>query len=116
MAKITLGIDISKAKFDIAVLLADNKVKTKKFENKINGFSALIEWLDKLGIQDFHACMEATGNYGQALATWGISNISVIRYAFETQEIQTMHLDVKNDVFSNTYFSVHCSKIRYFTR
>ena len=36
MAKITLGIDISKAKFDAAVLLVDNKVKTKKFENKID--------------------------------------------------------------------------------
>jgi transposase len=70
MAKITLGIDISKAKFDAAVLLADNKVKTKKFDNKTNGFSALIEWLDKLGIQDFHACMEATGSFGQALATY----------------------------------------------
>jgi len=70
MAKITLGIDISKAKFDAAVLLADNKVKTKKFDNKINSFLALIEWLDKIGIQDFHACMEATGNYGQALATY----------------------------------------------
>lgn len=70
MAKITLGIDISKAKFDAAVLLADNKVKTKKFDNKINSFSALLEWLNKLGVQDFHACMEATGNYGQALATY----------------------------------------------
>lgn len=84
MTKITLGIDISKAKFDAALLLSDNKVKTKKFDNKTNGFLALIEWLNKLGIQDFHACMEATGNYGQALATYldnGGYRVSVVNPA-----------------------------------
>jgi transposase len=65
-----IGIDISKSKFDAAILLANNKVKTKKFDNKHSGFEALVEWAKKQRFQDFHTCMEATGNYGEALATF----------------------------------------------
>lgn len=65
-----IGIDISKAKFDVAILLENNKVKTKKFDNTRSGFVAFIEWAKKQELQVFHACMEATGNYGEALATF----------------------------------------------
>lgn len=71
MSKITLGIDISKSKFDVALLLY-NKVKTKKFNNNSNGFSEMIEWLNKKDakVKDLHICMEATGAYSEALATY----------------------------------------------
>ena len=69
MSKIVLGIDISKTKFDAALLL-DAKVKTKKFDNKSNGFSEMVEWLNKKDAKDLHICMEATGVYGEALATY----------------------------------------------
>lgn len=69
MSKSFLGIDISKSKFDVALLLED-KVKTKKFDNKIKGFLELLEWLKKKNVTDLHVCMEATGNYGDALATY----------------------------------------------
>ncbi len=69
MTKTTLGIDISKAKFDVALLMND-KVKHKKFDNKTNGFSQFVEWLNSYKIQDLHICMEATGIYGEALATF----------------------------------------------
>lgn len=65
-----IGIDVSKLMFDAAILLKNQKIKTKKFDNKHSGFEALIEWAKKQGLQDFHACMEATGNYGEALATF----------------------------------------------
>jgi transposase len=64
-----LGIDISKSTFDVALLLED-KVKTKKFDNKIKGFSELLEWLKKKEVADLHVCMEATGTYGEALAAY----------------------------------------------
>ncbi|HQY22316.1 MAG TPA: IS110 family transposase [Gammaproteobacteria bacterium] len=64
-----LGVDISKATFDVA-LLANDKVKTKKFNNKNKGFLELIEWLKNKNITTLHVCMEATGNYGDALATY----------------------------------------------
>lgn len=69
MPKHILGIDVSKSKFDIALLLKDT-VKTKKFTNNSEGFLALADWLDEKEITELHACMEATGNYGDALATY----------------------------------------------
>lgn len=70
MSKIyVLGVDISKSTFDVALLL-EGKVKTKKFDNKTKGFSDLLEWLKKKEVADLHVCMEATGIYGDALATY----------------------------------------------
>ena len=65
--KVTLGIDISKKRFDVA-LLRDNKLKQKKFDNTPKGFVALEKWLAFHKVTDVHACMEATGGYGEALA------------------------------------------------
>jgi transposase len=70
MSRSVLGIDISKAKFDVALLLVDGKVKTKKFANNSNGFSELVDWLIKKNVKGLHACMESTGNYGEALSTF----------------------------------------------
>ena len=65
-----LGIDISKAKFDVALLVAGKIKKTHIFENAPDGFKALSNWLLKQGISSVSACMEATGCYGDALATY----------------------------------------------
>jgi len=65
-----LGIDISKAKFDVALLVAGKVKKTHVFENAPDGFKALSNWLLKQGVTSASACMEATGCYGDALATW----------------------------------------------
>ena len=65
-----LGIDISKAKFDVALLVAGKVKKTHIFENAPDGFKALSNWLLKQDIHSVSACMEATGCYGEALATW----------------------------------------------
>lgn len=64
-----LGIDISKQKFDCAVLI-DGKVKHKTCKNSAEGFEALALWLERQGIGKVHACLEATGNYGEDLATY----------------------------------------------
>ena len=42
-----LGIDISKAKFDVALLVAGKVKKTHVFENAPDGFKALSNWLLK---------------------------------------------------------------------
>jgi transposase len=67
----SLGIDISKKDFDVA-LLKGNKFKNKKFLNNPIGFSALLSWLQAADVivSDVHACMEATGVYGESLATF----------------------------------------------
>jgi transposase len=69
MSTSVLGIDIAKQKFDIALLL-EGKTKHKTCKNSAEGFEALILWLEKQGSQKVHACLEATGNYGEDLATY----------------------------------------------
>lgn len=61
-----LGIDIAKAKFDC--YLSPNQ-KHKVFKNNSQGYAELSIWLVTQGVAKVHACMEATGNYGDALAT-----------------------------------------------
>ena len=70
MSKITLGIDVSKAKFDAAILFETNKVKTKKFENNRSGFEEMTAWLRQYDALEAHVCLEATGSYSEALATY----------------------------------------------
>jgi transposase len=65
--KTVLGIDLAKKKFDVA-LLNNGKCRSKVFENNPAGFSALFTWLAKNCAETVHACMEATGTYGEALA------------------------------------------------
>ena len=65
-----LGIDISKAKFDVALLVYGKVKKSRVFENNLVGFKALSHWLVKQDITHLQACMEATGTYGDELATY----------------------------------------------
>lgn len=67
-ARFILGIDISKKHFDAALLLPSGKRKNKKFANTLQGFQELLEWLAQFEVEHLHACMEATNNYGHALA------------------------------------------------
>ena len=69
MSVMVLGIDIAKQKFDIA-LLVDGKIKHKTCKNSAEGFESLSLWLEKQGSQKVHACLEATGNYGEDLAIY----------------------------------------------
>ncbi|MBD3887613.1 IS110 family transposase [Phormidium tenue FACHB-886] len=65
-----LGIDISKAKFHVALLLDNGKAKKKVFANNIAGFALLSEWLSTQGVRQVHSCLEATNTYGQAVARY----------------------------------------------
>lgn len=64
-----LGIDMAKNKFD-AALMQDGRYKTKVFTNTPQGFEQLLHWLTDKGEPSPHICMEATGSYGEALATF----------------------------------------------
>lgn len=69
MSDFVLGIDIGKQKFDVA-LLVNGKTKSKSVKNGKEGFAALSDWLKKHNASRVHACMEATGNYGDELAVY----------------------------------------------
>lgn len=63
-----LGIDIAKLKFNVCLINPSGKLKHKVFANTAVGFVQLVEWLAKQKTSRVHACMEATGAYGEALA------------------------------------------------
>ena len=65
-----LGIDMAKAKFAAVLLTADGKRFHKNCANTPGGFTDLEAWLHRRGITRVHAGLEATGTYGDALATW----------------------------------------------
>lgn len=69
MSKPILGIDVAKAKLDVE-LMFDGGGKTLKhqFANSPKGHKLLQGWLDSLRIEQVHACLEATGTYGEAVA------------------------------------------------
>ena len=67
MKLVTLGIDISKATFDVA-LYRDDQYQLGHFSNDRVGFKKLTKWLAKRKAAGCHVCLEATGRYGQALA------------------------------------------------
>ena len=69
MEREVVGIDVSKKKFDVA-LLAGAKKKSKVFPNTSGGFASFNQWLARHGVEKAHACMEATGVYGDKLAAY----------------------------------------------
>lgn len=62
-----LGIDISKAKFDVCLMVGD-KTRSKVFTNNQEGFEKLEAWCKYQGANLMHTCQEATGYYGEELA------------------------------------------------
>lgn len=68
--KHTLGIDVAKAKLDVALRLGDGKYRGKVVDNTPAGFSLLLAWLDRHKATSLHVCMEATGTYWEAVAEY----------------------------------------------
>jgi len=67
MTQIVLGIDVSKKTLDVA-LIFEARTLCKQFKNSTDGFRSLADWLASLEIKQVHACLEATGIYGEAVA------------------------------------------------
>lgn len=65
-----LGIDIAKASFHVCLLTATGKRKNKRCDNTPSGHQELLTWLQRQGVTQLHACLEATGAYGEALAAF----------------------------------------------
>jgi len=65
----TLGIDISKDKLDVALYQADS-YKLATFANDKDGWWRLVKWLKKHKAKTAHVCIEATGRYGEGVAMY----------------------------------------------
>ena len=101
---IVLGIDISKANFDVALLetSADKSSTTDKpihkaFPNTLAGFERLQTWLAERKV---HACLEATNTYGEALARFLYEQghtVSIVNPAKVKAFAQTLATRAKTD-------------------
>ena len=102
-----IGVDIAKAKFDAAAWI-DGKYKTKVFSNTLAGFETFRTWLRPFA--PAHVCLEATGRYGEALATFLVAQgitVSVVNpaqiHAFGKAELSRTNTD-KSDAKSIARF------------
>jgi transposase len=69
MPDATLGIDIAKATYVVCLRRDDGKRRHKTFANTAAGHHGLLQWLAEHTRGPVHACLEATGTYGEAVAT-----------------------------------------------
>jgi transposase len=61
-----VGVDISKAKFDVCI---NNTKLSNCFENNAKGFKKFVAWLNKKTAQAW-VCLEETGSYSEGLAEY----------------------------------------------
>lgn len=64
-----LGIDIAKATYQVELQKGVQRF-TAEFANQPDEFRRLTAWLKKHGARRVHACLEATGRYSDALASY----------------------------------------------
>jgi transposase len=63
-----LGLDISKNTLDVTLLSDAPKPRHKVFPNTAAGHQQLLKWLNGHTTIPVHACLEATGTWGEAVA------------------------------------------------
>lgn len=108
-----IGIDISKLKFDLCLLRENNKLKHKVFPNNAAGFAQLSAWLQKQEVERAHVCMEATGTYGEALATYLCDAghvVSVVNPAIIKAYAQSHLSRAKTDKVDATLIARFCAE------
>lgn len=65
-----LGIDVAKEKIDVALFNDKQFIASGQFNNTPAGLKKLSKWLDHKDAGQVWACMESTGRYGDAVATY----------------------------------------------
>jgi transposase len=95
-----LGIDVAKDSFDVQLLRSDAPAETAQFDNTRAGFQKLARFLKKRRVQTLHACLEATGRYGEELALFlyqqqfSVSVVNPYRIkAYATSQLQRNKTD-----------------------
>lgn len=68
MEKLYVGIDVSKETLDVTLRWEGHNREHRVVSNDASGIRQLIQWLVKQKASAIHACLEATGAYGDAVA------------------------------------------------
>ncbi|MDX1921410.1 MAG: transposase [Candidatus Caenarcaniphilales bacterium] len=106
----SLGFDISKDKFDVA-LLVNKKGKHKVFKNNQNGFERFEKWLKENSVESVHCCMESTGRYGEELAKYligGGHKVSIVNPACIKSFAHSQLKRVKTDKVDALLIAKYC--------
>jgi transposase len=110
-----LGLDLAKLKFDACLVRAGGKLRHKAFANNPSGFAQLSEWLGRQGAGRVHACMEATGTYGDALAAYlheAGHTVSRVNPAAVKAYAQSLLSRTKNDRVDAALIAGFCAERR----
>ena len=105
-----LGIDLSKETFH-AFLLSDHADAKKVFPNTPKGFEQLTTWLKNRHADEVRFCMEATGSYWEALASYlhGLDqHVSVVNPARIKAFAQSELLRTKTDAVDAALIARFC--------
>ena len=109
-----VGIDVSKAKLDVAVWRA-GKYRNKVVPNTPSGFQTLLAWLQAQGIPRAHVCLESTGTYGEAVA-WALVEaghvVSVVNPALVKAHAKSQGLRTKTDAVDARVLAHYCQEKR----
>ena len=109
-----LGIDVSKLKLACAVLL-NGKYKSKTIANTPAGFDVLWSWLERFNSLPEHVCLEATGAYGEDVATFlhdrGLT-VSIVNPAWVKGFAQSEGLRTKTDKVDSHLIANFCHSKR----
>lgn len=82
--KSILGLDIAKKSFDATLLKPSGETDHRQFANSPTGYEQLQQWLVEQGVEQVHACMEATNIYWEGLAEFLVDHgyeVSVVNPA-----------------------------------
>ena len=108
-----LGIDVSKATLDLALRIEGN-ASSLQIENTQDGFEKLTKWVAKLGGQQIHACMEATGQYSDAVAEFLFHQpgyqVSVVNPARILAYAQSRLTRNKTDQADANLIAIYCER------
>jgi transposase len=109
-----VGVDVSKAKFDVALLRDGGKFRSKAFANDAAGFEQLLHWLGEHAPgerEQVHVCMESTGSYHEALACFlhdARVSVSVVNPVLVKRFAELKRLRNKTDSADAKCLAMYC--------
>lgn len=110
-----LGIDVSKATLDAALLQDEStKARHKVFSNTSEGHAALLSWLQEQSVDRVHATLEATGTYAEGIAlvlheaghTVSLVNPALVR-AFGQSQLKRTKTDKADAILIARFCAMH---------
>jgi transposase len=114
MSQAVLGIDVSKDKLDVVLLQGEGR-QHQQVANSASGYVRLVGWLRRAGVEEVHACLEATGQYGEGVAQYLYAQgyqVSVVNPARIKAYGDSKLRHSKNDKADAALIATYCQRER----